>query len=68
MWDILRLYRGRIREALLLDHKWELPVNYSVFTVLMLIYHYIESILRILVTPNFFITNKITKSIIQVNK
>ena len=31
----------------------ELPGNYPVFVVVMIIYHYIERIWRILVTPNF---------------
>ena len=34
-------------------HRWELPGNYPVFTVAMVIYHYVERIWRILVTPNF---------------
>ena len=34
-------------------HRWELPGNYPVFTVVIVIYHYIERIWRILVTPNF---------------
>ena len=34
-------------------HRWELPGNYPVFTVVMAIYHYVERIWRILVTPNF---------------
>ena len=33
-------------------HRWELPGNYPVFTVVMLIYHYVERIWRIIVTPN----------------
>ena len=37
-------------------HRWELPVNYPVFTVLMVIYHYVERTWRILVTPVFCIT------------
>ena len=37
-------------------HRWELPGNYPVFTVVMVIYHYIERIWRILVTPIFNIT------------
>ena len=32
-------------------HRWELPDNYPVFTVVMVIYHYVERIWRILVTP-----------------
>ena len=34
-------------------HRWELPGNYPVFTVLLEIYHYVERNCRILVTPNF---------------
>ena len=33
-------------------HRWELPVNYPIFTVGMVTYHYVERIWRILVTPN----------------
>ena len=32
------------------EHRWELPGNYPVFTVVMVIYHYVERIWRILVT------------------
>ena len=35
------------------QHRWELPGNYPVFTVVMVIYHYVERIWRILVTPIF---------------
>ena len=35
------------------QHIWELPGNYPVLTVVMIIYHYIERIWRILVTPDF---------------
>ena len=34
-------------------HRWELPGNYPVFTVVMVIYHYVERFWRILVTPVF---------------
>ena len=34
-------------------HIWELPGNYPVFPVVMVIYHYVERIWRILVTNNF---------------
>ena len=34
-------------------HRWELLGNYPVFTVVMLIYHYVERTWRILVTPDF---------------
>ena len=40
-----------VEEAL--DHRWGLPGNYPVFTVVMVIYHYVERIWRILVTPIF---------------
>ena len=36
-----------------LRHRWELPGNYPVFTVVMVIYHYVEITWRILVTPDF---------------
>ena len=35
------------------DHIWELPGNYPVFAVSMVIYHYVERIWRILVTTDF---------------
>ena len=38
------------------NHRWELPGNYPVFTVVMVIYHYVERIWRIIVTPIFYIT------------
>ena len=34
------------------QYRWELPGNYPVFTVVMLICHYVERIWRILVPPN----------------
>ena len=34
-------------------HRWELPGNYPVLTVVMVIYHYVERIWRILITPIF---------------
>ena len=34
-------------------HRWELLGNYPVFTVVMVVYHYVERIWRILVTPIF---------------
>ena len=36
-------------------HRWELLSYYHVFTVVMVIYHYVDIIWRILVTPNFCI-------------
>ena len=47
---------GGAREIYYINHRWELPDNYPVFTVVMVIYHYIERIWRILVKPNFCIT------------
>ena len=35
-------------------HRWELPGNYPVFTVVMVVYHYVEEIFIILVTPSFY--------------
>ena len=32
-------------------HRWELPGNYPVFTVVTVIYHSVERIWRVLVTP-----------------
>ena len=49
-------------------HRWILPGNYPIFAVLMLIYHYIEKIWRIIITPDFCITYMIIKNIIQVNQ
>ena len=34
-------------------HRCELPGNYPVFTVVMVIYHYVERIYRIIGNPNF---------------
>ena len=42
-------------------HIWELPGNYPVFIMVMVIYHYAERIWRILVTPDFFITYTIMR-------
>ena len=36
--------------------RWKLPGNYPIFNVVMVIYHYVERIWRILITPNFCIT------------
>ena len=38
------------------SHRWELTGNYPVFTVVMVIYHYVDRIWRILVAPIFNIT------------
>ena len=35
-------------------HRRKLPVNHPVFTVVMIIYHYVEIIWITLVTPNFW--------------
>ena len=35
------------------NHRWELPGNYPVLSMVVVIYHYVERIWRILVTPNF---------------
>ena len=35
------------------QNKWELPDNYPVFAMVMVIYHYVERIWRIHITPNF---------------
>ena len=50
------------------DHRWELSGNHPVFTVVMVIYHYVERIWIIIVTPIFNITYTIMKNIIQVNQ
>ena len=34
------------------DHRCELPGNYPVFTMVMIIYYHVARIWRILVTPN----------------
>ena len=44
-------------------HRWELPDNYPVFTMVMVIYHYVERIWRIIVTPTVF---NITYMIINI--
>ena len=48
-------------------HSSELPVNYPVFTVVMVIYHYVERIWRILVMPIFIKHIWSFIDIIQVN-
>ena len=35
------------------QHRWELPGTYPIFTVVMVICHYVERIWRVLVTPAF---------------
>ena len=39
--------------ALAVLHRWELPDNYPFFAVVMILYHYVEKIGRIFVTPDF---------------
>ena len=41
--------------SLSLSHTWEFPGNYPVFAVVMVIYHYVERIRRIIVASNFCI-------------
>ena len=41
------------RSACTFLHRWELPVNYPVFSLVMVICHYLERIWRIVLTPNF---------------
>ena len=36
-----------------LDHRWKLPGNHPVFTMVLVICHYIERIWRNLITPIF---------------
>ena len=36
-----------------MDNRWELQGNHPVFPVVMVIYHYVERICRIIVTPDF---------------
>ena len=38
------------------QHRWELPGNYPAFTVVMVIYHYVERIWRIPIPPFVYIT------------
>ena len=51
-----------------ITNRLELPGNYPVFNVLMVIFHCVERICKILVTPGFCITYTIMKNIIQVNQ
>ena len=41
--------------------RWELPGYYPVFTMEMVILHYVEIILRVIVIPSFCITDMIMK-------
>ena len=51
--NILSLARVSERYSVAL-HGGHLMVTYPIFAVVMVIYHYIERIWRILITPNFF--------------
>ena len=44
---------GNLSTAAYGQHRWELPGNYPVFTVVMEMYHYVKRIRRILVIPDF---------------
>ena len=46
-------------------HRWELPVNYPIFTVVMVISHYIDRILGIIVTPDFLYNIQDNKKILS---
>ena len=43
------------------EHRWELPDNYPVFTVVMVIYHCVERIGELMLPPIFCITYNIIK-------
>ena len=49
-------------------HRWQLPLNCPVFTVVIIIFHYIDRIEELLLPPIFCITYTIIKNIIQVNQ
>ena len=49
------LYKEKVHVDRGKMHRWELPGNYPVFTVVMVIYHYVERIWKILVSPHFLI-------------
>ena len=51
-----------------LRHRWKLPGNYPVFTVVMVICHYVERTWIILITPNFWYNIYDHGKIIQVNQ
>ena len=48
-----REYMGTGSRSAVANHGWELIVNYPAFTMVMVIYHYVERILRIIVAPYF---------------
>ena len=49
--DYASLYRRGKSTPSIENHRWELPGKYPVFTVVMVIYHYVERIWRIIITP-----------------
>ena len=49
----LPLAVGNLMLAALGGHRWELPGNYPVLTVVMVIYYYVERTWRIIVAPEF---------------
>ena len=51
-----------------ISHRWELPGNCPVLTMVMVIYHYAERIWRILVNPIFVQHIQTRINIIQVNQ
>ena len=56
MTDILLMFVTTTKK-ISMNHRWELPGNCPVFTVVMVMYHYVERIWRIIVTPNFVLYN-----------
>ena len=48
--SFVRVATGGGQGACAVMHRWELPDNYPVFTVVMVIYHYVERIWIILLT------------------
>ena len=45
--------RYEVNEESTCRHTWELPSNYPVFTVVMVIYYYVDRTWRFIVTPDF---------------
>ena len=58
--SICKVHGQHKSKVLTNKHRWELPGSYPVFTVVMIIYHYVERIWRFIVTPIFYITYIIT--------
>ena len=52
-WEILVISRLKVDLLRTVGHRWELPGNYPDLTMVIVIYHNIERIWRILVTPVF---------------